>query len=405
MGTGNSSLARWVLRRRRSVGRDAAHPMRRVPSFEHCEPRLALSGTSAVTLDLSALEIPDTSEGGYIVVANLDTSATSSYAQFFDATDIVVFRPDGTAIADDSVASLQYDSATGRVYLVQGSGQTQTVSEVTAIGGVLIGSDIMGGDIGIRPIQIPLGNQLPSEGGLVGTSPLPESGFGLPTSAGGRSQLAAVRDASQPAVDPSPDAVPRPVPPVEGLRGRAIVFDVAAQMRSVTQRPAESESVDESARTSEPVDSSVSLGWPRELAVVDAAHAVAGGTLATARGMSAGLRPGLRLVSADHGTETLGRARLAGAAPTEHATSSADAIRGAHSESPLAARDEALADDTILSPAGYVAAMLDPTRHRPILGVAAGALLLTARAFYSPKPAADRSPVEQHPRRRASKAG
>jgi hypothetical protein len=251
-----------------------------------------------------------------------------------------------------------------------------------------------------RPIRMPStpADPPPGEGGLVAITDWPSGGFRLPDPGAEQQQLTETPAKLRPVYDRPIGLTPGPASQVEGLRGRAVVFEVAAQTATTAERTDEQASADEAPPITESSFSSASVeaavaaqpSYIAATAAVDAAHDAS--------------RPAQLAAVA---VERLADGNVAQAVAVQHTTSAAEADSGAIalSEPTIAARDRALAEDLSVVAGGNAATIFDPTRNRPVLGVVAASLLLAAQSLYGPRPPADRSPVEQRPRRRTSEDG
>jgi hypothetical protein len=399
MTTRGSSLARNLLRRGSRGGSRRSGPTRRVLSFEHCEPRLTLSGTTGAVLSLSTLSPPNSSEGGFVdfVVTINSANFTSSSlldSQVFEAdAETVVVRLDDTTVIELHIRPSGQSSGTTAAANDSYSQQWIDVSDALDYNAL-----VTDGHFRLIRMPSPPADPPPGEGGLVAGTEWPASSIGLPAPGVELQHLAETSAKSPTAHDRPTGLTPRPSPQVEGMRGRAVVFEVATQTTTTAERTDKQASADEAPPITEPSFSSAFVvpavaaqpSYIAATAAVDAAHDAS--------------RPAQLAALV---VERLADGHVAQAVAVQHTTSAAEAGSGAIalSEPSIAARDRALAEDLSAASGGNAAAIFDPTRNRPIIGVAAASLLLAARSLYSPRLPADQSPVEQRPRRRTSENG
>ncbi len=360
--------------------RRRARHARRALAFEHCEPRLALSGTASdvLSFDPTMLSVSGGDEGGFVeysvniggqdytlspVLDNLhfDGETTAIVVHVGDTSD-AFYRwqlnnlgiPSFNAVTDlnDSRWSTIGDARDGDVTLVAGD---------------------------LRPVQIPAtpSAEPADEGGPVVIAQWPADAISPCDPVASPPQLADLPAVVPPATV-SPAAAIRPggaqpaATHIEGLRGRAVMFDVAAQ------------SPTSSHRLDQPLAHAPSPA--QHVAAVDAAHSTGDAWPRVGQAASESLDDSVvRAIAVRQGESAIRPVTSATAPQTSSAT-----------------RDQALADESLLSSSLDTAALFDPTRNRPILGVAGASLLLAAWSVYGPPATTDRAAVEQHPPRRTA---
>ena len=384
--------------RRPSATRARKRGALRAPTFEHCEPRLALSGTTLATLDFSTMmpSVSDGNEGGFISApATIELSQVS-----LDSTPyLFVGGTDAHELYTSVINSLDSKSSTFRPAT---TGNTELADKGTWI--VFRDNEnvaVTAGEASFEPIPIdPLPvTPMTGEGGSVPIAEWPSRDVGPerpdvePTPA--PQMVDAPTTPQLPNVSPQ-NAAQSEVSHVEALRGRAILFDVAAQSTPLLprheQQPRQHESpaVEPTQEAIAPTATSPSAqSASSHVAAVDAAHE--------------SLPPVAYL---RHAASTPADEPVVRAVAVRRDESTAETVASTTASQPSTeARDEALVDDSPQLSERDAAALFDPTRNRPILGVAAVSLLMAAHSLYGSLPSADRAPTEPHLPRHVSPNG
>ncbi len=360
--------------------------MRRALAFEHCEPRLTLSGTAPATLSLVLLSAPNGSEGGFVeyeltIRSDVFASDVVAAAGLGDQ-NVYLSTNDGTIVPISIRPADRTTVASDLVFNQNGQRWNAYIDDVDGDVAIVVGG------IWVRPAKIPTPvPQPPDDGGSVTFANWPESGIGPIAPASVQPQMANTPEQPQlPVVRPT-SITPAEVTHVDGLRGRAMVFDVAASAPRLGQRSPLEASLATGpawAAVSPTAMDPLATRLSRHVAAVDAAHE------------ASPVAPQVR-----HAVSTSADDALIRTVAVQNEESIAEAVAPAIASRPsLEARDQALADDSTTPSRVDAAAIFDPTRNRPILGVAGVSLLLAVWSLYGPRPSGDQAPVEQHPPRR-----